>query len=939
MYLLILLIFLAAGLSLAVHGILKTRKWEIFLGVALLAGTVLFFWFMGFWGERLWFDALGYDSRFWTVFLARLTASLLGALLAGLVLLGPLLASRRRQQRVIIGVASLIALLFGIFWGQESWDLLLPFWNQVPGDVADPVLGHSVGFYLFVLPFLDSVLALLLTVVFIGLVGTGISLVLAGSERVDTIDAFLGKLAGDREALRPLGWIVGAGLAVLGANTFIGAYHLMYSVNGVVTGPGWTDVHIGIPAHFIVGVMLVLSGLVFVLASSIQGLREKPPGLLKYILGVPVGLSAALYLAGLVLLPALVQWLYVKPNEVSVEKPYIANNIEFTRQGFRLDEMEERQFPVVEDFNRELAAEHKEALDQVRLWDPRALDSVYKQFQEIRLYYEFIDVDIDRYTIDGDYRQVMVSPRELALRNLPDRSKTFVNERFKYTHGYGLTMAPVNEFTSGGLPRLLVKDLPPVAEFPGGEVREAAIYYGELSDNYAVVNTEEREFDYPKGEDNQYVRYSGTGGVQLKNGWRKFLYGWKFGGTKLLLSSYPNTESRIQFHRSIQNRIRKLAPFLKIDHDPYIVLHDGRLYWIADAYTASPYYPYSEPFSSDTRTSRQGNWARPGGSSGDMGYLEGANYVRNSVKVVVNAFNGSVDFYIFDPADPIIQVWQKAFPGLFQPRESMPEGLQAHVRYPEGFLLSQGLVYARYHMTDPEVFYNQEDIWVRATEKYYAQLQPVEPYYVMWEPPGTDSREFILMLPFTPKHRQVLIGWIAGMCDGENYGRLLAYKFSKDKHVLGTQQVETKIDQDPYLSQQLSLWDQRGSRVVRGNVLAIPVDQTLLYVEPIYLQAEAAAYPELRLVIVMQGDQLSYAESFDEALAGLYSEQQAPQPGLSGQPVKGSTGELIDQASKAFGKYLDALSERNFSEAGSQLESLSKALEQLKKSRDADESI
>jgi hypothetical protein len=370
-----------------------------------------------------------------------------------------------------------------------------------------------------------------------------------------------------------------------------------------------------------------------------------------------------------------------------------------------------------------------------------------------------------------------------------------------------------------------------------------------------------------------------------------------------------------------------LAPFLQFDHDPYIVLHDGRLYWIIDAYTASSYYPYSEPFASDVAARSRMNWDQPGRASQDMRYLEGANYVRNSVKVVVDAYNGSVDLYVFNPEDPIIQVWQKAFPGLFKPRGDMPGGLEAHVRYPEGFLLAQGLVFARYHMTDPEVFYNQEDVWVRATEKYYAQLQPVEPYYVMWEPPGTDEREFILMLPFTPKNRQVLIGWIAGMCDGENYGRLLAYQFPKEKHVLGTQQVETKIDQDPFLSQQLSLWDQRGSRVVRGNVLAIPVDQTLLYVEPIYLQAEAAAYPELRMVIVMHGDELSYAESFDDALAGLYGETQ---PGTGLQTPGGTTAELVDQASEAFDRYMKAMGEGNFPEAGQQLNSLSQLIEQLK---------
>jgi len=645
------------------------------------------------------------------------------------------------------------------------------------------------------------------------------------------------------------------------------------------------------------------------------------------VLWIPPALAVAAWVLGLGLLPVLVQWLYVKPNEVSVEKPYIAHNIEFTRHGFRLHEIEQRQFSVAETFTQEDAQRHEKVLGQVRLWDPRALDAVYEQFQEIRLYYEFIDVDIDRYTIDGEYRQVMVSPRELALRNLPARSRTFVNQRFKYTHGYGLTLAPVNEFTRGGLPNLLVKDLPPQSTTPDLEVSQPALYYGELTSEFVVGNTREQEFDYPKGEDNAYTRYGGSGGVELSSLWRKFLFGWSYGGTKFFLSGYPTRESRILFHRQIHERVRKLAPFLRFDRDAYIVLHEGRLHWIIDAYTASQRFPYSEPFSSRQEPGLQRDWNQPPPAAQGVDYLDGVNYVRNSVKVVIDAYDGAVDFYIYDEEDPLIQVWHRAFPGLFQARADMPVGLRNHVRYPEGLLLAQGMTYARYHMTNPEVFYNQEDVWVRATEKYYSGVQPVEPYYVMWQPPDSDELEFILMFPFTPKHRQVLIGWIAGMCDGENYGRLLAYQFPKEKHVLGTQQVETKIDQDPVLSQQLSLWDQRGSRVVRGNVLAIPVNKTLLYVEPIYLQAEAAAYPELRLVVVMHKDQLSYAESFDEALAGLYGETE-PQPPGAPAP-RGSLRQVAGQAQTAFEAYLDAMSNRDFQDAGRQLQELSRLLERL----------
>jgi uncharacterized membrane protein (UPF0182 family) len=570
----------------------------------------------------------------------------------------------------------------------------------------------------------------------------------------------------------------------------------------------------------------------------------------------------------------------------------------------------------------------------VRLWDWRALEAVYKQFQEIRLYYEFTDVDVDRYHTSRGYRQVMVSAREMEPANLPAESRTFVNLRFKYTHGYGLTLAPVSDFTADGLPNLLIKDIPPRTDDEKLRVERPEIYYGELTRSHVFVDTSEPEFDYPSGDENVYVRYSGTGGVRITNLWRKFLFGWKFDGTRFLLSTYPTPESRVLFHREIRERVRTLAPFLKFDADPYVVLVDGKLYWIIDAYTASAYYPYSEPFSAtEPIESRQAERERKT-AHGSTAALAGVNYVRNSVKAVVDAFNGSVTFYVFEPEDPLIQVWQRIFPKLFVPREKMPEGLNAHVRYPRDFLLTQGSVYAKYHMTDPAVFYNQEDLWMRATEKYYATVQPVEPYYVMWQQPGSKSPEFILMLPFTPKNRQVMIGWIAGMSDPANYGRLLAYKFAKEERILGPQQVETKIDQDSFLSAQLSLWDQRGSRVIRGNTLVIPIDNSLLYVEPIYLQAEAAAYPELRLVAVMHGDNLSYAETFDKALRGLLTEAAKKLPpalalGFKGEkiPLK----ELISQANEAFKNYLRLQGEGRFVEAGKELSRLHEALQQLAK--------
>jgi uncharacterized protein len=645
-------------------------------------------------------------------------------------------------------------------------------------------------------------------------------------------------------------------------------------------------------------------------------------------IGIPwLGIFAIWFLA-LGVAPLLVQWLRVQPNEITLEAPYIAHNIEFTRRGFQLHNVEEREFSVSPVFNQETLSNNQYLLSEVRLWDWRALEAVYKQFQEIRLYYEFADVDVDRYHTAHGYRQVMVSAREMEPSNLPVESRTFVNLRFKYTHGYGLTMAPVSDFTADGLPNLLIKDIPPKTTDETLSVARPQIYYGERTYSHVFVNTRELEFDYPKGDENAYVNYSGSGGVRISSLWRKFLFGWKFDGTRFLLSTYPTSDSRVLFHREIRERVKTLAPFLDFDTDPYVVLVDGNIYWLIDAYTTSTYYPYSEPFSAPIEF-KQSDLKLAHGATAS---LAGANYVRNSVKAVVDAFNGSVTFYVFEPEDPLIQVWQQIFPELFTAREKMPEALRAHVRYPRDFLLTQGLVYAKYHMTDPAVFYNQEDLWVRATEKYYAEVQPVEPYYVMWQPPGSKTAEFVLMLPFTPKNRQVMIGWIAGMCDQANYGRLLAYKFPKEERILGPQQVETKIDQDGFLSGQLSLWNQQGSRVIRGNTLVIPIDNSLLYVEPIYLQAEAAAYPELRLVAVMHGDNLSYAATFDKALQGLLTEAgKKPAPalalGLKGEKIPSK--ELVSQANDAFKNYLRLQGEGRFVEAAKELTRLQEALQQL----------
>ncbi|MEE4310250.1 MAG: UPF0182 family protein [candidate division KSB1 bacterium] len=896
--------------------------------------TVLFFWFMGFWGEVLWFESLGYGDRFWTEVYAKFLFIGAGAITGWITvfLLTSLLPQEKKYTKF---VARIFGVLVGAATGFSNWELILRYVNRVSAGVAEPILGRDAGFYLFSLPFYDMLYDLFVLLSLIGFIAAFSAIFIRLSNRKIEFSGLEEK--SNARAVRAIFINAAVFIFILAAGKYLGRFHLMYSQWGAVTGPGWTDVHIRMPAYLVTVFLTIIAGLLLIippirnrfrsmLGHSRKSQQQRQP-LIVLILGVIIFLTWFIILT---VIPGVFQWLRVEPNEITLEKPYILKNIEFTRNGFNLDEVEEREFPASEKFTRQMVDDNRNLFSNIRLWDYRALDAVYKQFQEIRLYYEFVDVDIDRYTIDDTYRQVMVSARELELSNLPLQSQTFVNQRFKYTHGYGITLTAVSEFTKQGLPNLLIKDIPPKSTNASLGVARPEIYYGELTNSHVIVNSREKEFDYPSGEENIYVQYEGNGGVEISNLWRKFLFGWKFDGTKLFLSSYPTSESRIMFHRNIRERIQLVAPFLEYDDDPYIVLVDGKLYWIIDAYTTSEYYPYSEPFSSREYIEyKKGNRQRM--LTTDVGYrLDGINYIRNSVKVIVDAYNGNIDFYVFDEKDPIIRVWQGIFPSLFKNRNDMSAELMAHVRYPVDMLLTQGLVYAKYHMSDPTVFYNQEDLWIRATEKYYDHVQPVEPYYIMWELPGSDESEYSLILPFTPKNRQVMIGWIAGMCDGENYGRFLAYKFPKEKRILGPQQVETKIDQDSFLSGQLSLWDQRGSNVIRGNVLAIPIDETLLYVEPIYLQAETAAYPELRLVAIMHGDNLSYAETFDQALKGIFEngDQTAPMK-QADVMAEISIHELIQRANDAFQDYVNYIGGKNFSEAGNALQTLEDALQKL----------
>jgi uncharacterized membrane protein (UPF0182 family) len=926
MYFFVLIVMLGVGAAFARVGFSRGRSVLVWAGVLIALGTLALFSVMSLWGEALWFHAVGYGARFWTFIGAQAWTAIAGAF-AALALVFLINTPARRLRPGVTPWAELVGTFGGFLWGLAAWQSALLFVHRADAGITEPILHLDAGFYLFVLPFLELVQDFLLWILMVAAASAAVAISLHLQKA--------GPHDRDRPTLLPVATVSATLGLVFGAGALVDIFELQYSDLGVTAGPGWTDVHVRLPAYGVLAVLTVALGAAPFLAGFRRwaGTRLRrlwpfvPPAVLATGAAWVLVIGLWILLDGL--LPYAFQALVVEPNEITFEKPYIANNIRLTRQAFGLDEVEQRMYPAQMDLTRRTVEQNRHLLSEVRLWDWRALDAVYQQFQAFRLYYEFVDVDVDRYRVDDSYRQVMVSARELSPDNLPEQSQTFVNRRFIYTHGYGLAMASVRDFTPEGLPNLLIKDIPPASEYASLAVERPQIYYGELTSDPVVVNTKEREFDHPRGEQNAYVRYQGTGGVELRSLWRKFLFGWMFDGTRFLLSSYPTAGSRVMFHRQIQDRVHTLAPFLTLDEDPYLVLADGCLYWILDAYTSSTYFPYSAPFEAPIGDGFQRSAIRS--ASPDVGYLDGINYLRNSVKVVVDAYEGNVDFYIFDPADPIIGAWRNALPGMFKPQAQMPAGLRAHARYPQGLLLAQGLVYAKYHMRDPEVFYNQEDLWVRATEKHDGGVEPVEPYYVMWQLPGSDQAQFVLMLPFTPKDRQVLIGWIAGLCDGADYGRFLAYQFPKERRVLGPQQVETKIDQDSYLSGQLTLWDQRGSNVIRGNVLAIPLDGTLLYVEPIYLRAETAAYPELRLVAVMHGDKLSYAQTFDAALAGLFKPgTPAAAPGAEAVSLKQAGAE----ANSAFERYLKAQGEGRFSDAAAALSELQELLARFKTESD-----
>ncbi|MFQ5826761.1 MAG: UPF0182 family protein, partial [Dehalococcoidia bacterium] len=798
----------------------------------------------GIYTEWLWFGSLGYSSVYLTMLKTQLLLFLLGTVVfVGLLMtsiflarrlspasgevvyLGRELAVGRRILEVSLFAAALfLGIIFGIS-ASSRWETVLRYLHGMNFGTADPIFGRDAAFYIFDLSIYRFAQGWLISALIIIGIFTALVYAINLSSRGFALTS---KVKGHF-------LVLGAAIFLLIAWSYwLDIYDLVSSRHDLLTGASYTDVHARLLALRLLIGAAAICALLLVINIFLRRMRLA-------LVGIGFWLGMVIIVGGIY--PATVQRFQVAPNELAKESPYIRYNIDFTQQAYALDRIEEKDFPAEEVLTLEDIQGNLDTINNIRLWDHRPLKDTYRQKQAIRLYYDFNDVDVDRYTTDGRYRQVMLSARELLPENLEAEAQTWVNQRLVYTHGYGAVLSPVTEFTGEGLPVSLVKDIPPTGVV---EITRPEIYYGERTNNYVIVNTNTREFDYPKGDENVYGKFAGGGGVELGSFIRKLAFAWKFGDINIILSGELGPKSQLLYRRHIQERIHKAAPFLLLDQDPYLVIAQGRLFWIQDAYTVSGRFPYSQPW-------------------GDF------NYIRNSVKAVVNAYDGSVTLYIADSTDALIQTYQSIFPVLFSPIDEMPQSLREHIRYPEDLFLVQAQVYQRYHMKDVKVFYGKEDLWAIPKELYYGAEQQMEPYYIIIRLPEESEEEFLLMLPFTPANKKNTIGWLAARSDGDNYGKLLAYKFPKDKLVYGPAQIENRINQETTITEQFALWSRGGARFIQGNLLLIPIGDSLLYVEPIFLQAQAGGLPELKRVIVATAEQAPVMHNtLQESLSALF---------------------------------------------------------------------
>ncbi|MBR9977484.1 MAG: UPF0182 family protein [Bacteroidetes bacterium] len=893
-------------------GIIASAIILIFIFLGLIASFVTDMW---------WFGDLDYSAVFWKTYTAQY-----GLWFAGFVIflvymmfnLGIALRSESnltldpRLQQFLEGIGKgirwlvyggavfLAFVMAGMLSG--SWMDMLVFANAQSFDMADPIFGNDASFYMFTLPFINIIKSWLIGATVLVIIGTVLVYVVRQG-----VSFAVGRVSISATARKHIAVLLGVLMVLVAISYWLGRYDILYSSrSGSFFGAGYTDIHAQLPAAWIMTIVSLLTAVavVYTLFSRNFALLAK----------VGVGFVVLAIVVGSVY-PSLIQKFVVDPNEQSKELPYISNNIELTRYAYELNRIVEKPIDPQYDLDIEDVIADSATIRNIMLWDYRPLASTLDQLQVIRLYYGFSDVDVDRYRLpDGSYRQIMLSSRELDQRKLPPTAQTWVNTNLVYTHGYGLAMSPVNVVTEEGLPEFFIKDIPPISEH-GLDVTRPEIYYGEATNKQVIIKGNIEEFDYPMGDLNQMTTYEGESGVSIGSIFRRLIFAMHFSELNILISGYISPESHILYYRNIHERVRKIAPFLTFDEDPYLVVAGGRMLWIYDAYTTSRAFPYSKP-------------------------AKDFNYIRNSVKIVIDAYNGETTLYTLNTEnDPLIQVYKRIFPTLFRDKEECPEEIWSHIRYPQDLFDVQSDLYSTYHMMDPQVFYNKEDLWNIATEKLQEQVVTMESYYAIMRLPGESSEEFIQMIPYTPNKRDNMIAWLCARSDGDDYGKMLVYKFSKKEQIFGPMQVAARIDQDPYISQQFALWNQQGSRVYRGNLLVIPIKKEVMYVQPVYLQATSGKLPELRRVIVAYHNRLAMEETLDESLRRVFHGRvpgETPDAAPDGEQVVAAEVQLIQgvqelsrAAMSSYNNALRAQREGDWTTYGEEIEKLKKDLEKL----------
>ncbi len=894
-------------------------KLAILFVVIAFSGSILVHLLTEVW----WFDAVDFTQVFWT----RLTWQILIWVVTFVVYILFLwgnyrLVMRSKPQRHLpltingsqqiyikktfnyaaLIMISLVALI-AAFSSMASWETILKYLHAVPFQSSDPIFGKDLSFYVFRLPFYESIRSWLWGLLLLAAISSVIIYVSNGaisSDRFTRTGIRISKLARIH-----LSFLTSAIALLVAWGFWLARYELLYSTTGVVFGAGYTDVHAKLFAYQLLRVLAVLVAVILILSMNQKRLTLPLTS---------IGLFFVILFLVNYLYPWCIQQFIVNPNELAKEKPYIEHSIKFTQAAYHLDDVQRQNYAAEAQLNRASLVSNQATIDNIRLLDYRPLLNTYRQLQEIRLYYKFRDVDVDRYVLNGNYQQVMLAARELAFNRVPPKAQTWVNKRLKYTHGYGLVMSPVNRFTSDGLPELYLKNIPPVSTVDL-KLTQPAIYYGEETNHYIFTGTTTPEFDYPLGEANAFTNYDGQGGVPLSSIWRRLAYAYHLGSLQILISNYFTNQSKIHYYRQIQERVHHVAPFLLFDRDPYLTVINGRLQWIIDAYTTSDRYPYSEPVA--------GTEILPSHSQ--------VNYIRNSVKVLVDAYDGTLQFFVVDEKDPVLATYRQIFPELFIPRMTTPPEIKAHFRYPRDLFKLQAQMYLSYHMNNPDVFYNREDMWDFPREIYEDGEMVMEPYYLMVKLPGESKTGFMLILPFTPARKDNMIAWMAARSNGDDYGKLLLYTFPKQKLVYGPRQIEARIDQTPQISQQFTLWSQAGSKVIRGDLLVIPIEQSLLYIEPVYLRAEQGQLPELKRVIVAYDKAVVMEENLEQSLAAIFGTGQVEKRVSS--PLTDKDAVLIESALETYQQAQSALLQGNWAEYGRYQQELGQILRQLNQNK------